>query len=456
MRIALIVPAIEMSKAIYSEYPLGVGFIGTALECAGHTVRIYDQGAEQLSNAELVDTISSSEPDVVAFSMVTSTYMNGVNILKMLRLLMPNMIFIAGGVHPSLFPELTLKDGFDYVIMGEGECSTVELLKSVKQNSMNIETPGVAYFENGTYKCNLPCIPIDAFSVPLVNRKLYNLDLYSHHTVISARGCPYKCKFCCDLMRCFGCNKVRKTPLSRTLEELSILENEFNAQKIFFADDVFAASPSGIKKFCREYHKNNFSFQWVAQIRADILTLEIATLMREANCTRVYIGAESGSDTILQNAGKNLSKAQIAAGINNAKKADLTVKTGWVYGLPGTLNEQYKSIDLMLQTRPHQISIHQLIPFPGTEYYSFPKRYGIQIKRPLDFRSFAYGGLQDNFSFDYLTGKELEMLFQKTAIALEKEGYIHSDKATNADKYIYTTPFSKQSINVFKAPKGEI
>ena len=93
-------------------------------------------------------------------------------------------------------------------------------------------------------------------------------------------------------------------------------------------------------------------------------TPAVAEAMRAAECQRIYFGVESGSDRILREAQKGMTTAQIRRGIRAALDAGLRVKTGWIYGLPGSLEEQYKSIPFMLDLRPHEISIHQLIPFP--------------------------------------------------------------------------------------------
>ncbi len=92
----------------------------------------------------------------------------------------------------------------------------------------------------------------------------------------------------------------------------------------------------------------------------------------------------------------------------------MRVKTGWVFGLPGTLDEQYESVAFMRELRPHEISIHQFIPFPGTEYYEPAGGYGVRIRDPKDFASFCYGGLSDNISFDYLSQGQLIELLEYT------------------------------------------
>ena len=174
--------------------------------------------------------------------------------------------------------------------------------------------------------------------------------------------------------------------------------------------------------------------------------------MAGAGCQRIYFGVESGSEAILKNAGKGMSKEQIRQGIHAALAAGLRVKTGWIYGLPGTIEEQYDSIRFMLELRPHEISIHQLIPFPGTIYYSEPQRFGIRIADPLAFESFCYGGLEEDVRFDYLSQAQLIRLLVDTGRVLEEAGYVSSDRAAAGSPYVYTTPLSKNSMNVFRRP----
>ena len=176
----------------------------------------------------------------------------------------------------------------------------------------------------------------------------------------------------------------------------------------------------------------------------------VAEAMASANCRRVYFGIESGSDEILNRASKRTTVEKMLSGVQSASNAGIRVKTGWIYGLPGSLPEQRKSIDLMLRMRPHEISIHQLIPFPGTAYYSRPQDFGIRIKDPKNFESFCYGGIGDNISFEYMSPSEMIVLFEETATALEREGYVSSDIATPEDEFVFSSPLHQKSMNVFR------
>jgi hypothetical protein len=185
-------------------------------------------------------------------------------------------------------------------------------------------------------------------------------------------------------------------------------------------------------------------------MRADQIDSRVAEAMRAAGCQRIYFGVEAGSDRILRQAKKGMTAAQIARGVRAAKAAGLRVKTGWIYGLPGSLEEQYASIPFMLELRPHEISIHQLVPFPGTDYYRDPARFGIRIADPKAFESFCYGGLDDNIRFDYLSQSQLLKLLEDTVRALESAGYVGSDQAQPGSEFVYSTPLSKTSMTVFR------
>ena len=181
-------------------------------------------------------------------------------------------------------------------------------------------------------------------------------------------------------------------------------------------------SPAAVQALAGEYVlgtlRGRARARFERQMRADRVDTVIATAMAEAGCQRIYFGVESGSEKILKDARKGMTKAQIRHGINAALEAGLRIKTGWIYGLPGTLEDQYESIDFMLELRPHEISIHQLIPFPGTIYYAEPQRFGIRIEDPKCFESFCYGGLEGQIRFDYLSHGELVALLEETTRAL--------------------------------------
>ena len=458
MRVLFAVPRSHNPKQMYREYPLGVGFLGTLLKQAGHEVQVFDQNVEGMEDELLFDAVNRFEPALVGFSVITPNYPVARRQIAKLRQTHPDMRIVAGGVHANLFPEDLLADGADIVVLGEGEPVIAELVAHLQDGRSFDHLEGLVFrARNGEVVRTRGQSKVTALDgLPFIDRTLYNLPRYSHHSMLASRGCPFHCDFCCNYTGTVRSDGVAIRQHERVISEIEHLRDVHAAREIFFADDIFLLRKADILQFCRAYAARNVGVSWIGQLRADRVDPEVAAALRAAECQRIYFGVESGSDRILQNAHKGMTREQIRRGIKAAMAAGLRAKTGWIYGLPGTLEEQYESIRFMLDLRPHEISIHQLIPFPGTIYYREPARFGIRIANPKSFESFCYGGLDGNIRFDYLSQQQLVQLLEDTATALEAEGYVSSDQAGPKSEYIYTTPLCRNSMNVFRPPASAL
>ncbi len=452
MRILLIAPRSFNPKQMYREYPLGIGFLGTLLQQQGHDIRIFDQNVEGLGDELLLELAADFQPDIAGFSVITPNYPVARQQIRLIKERHPETWILAGGIHATLFPEDLVADGADVVVLGEGEPVIIDLVNTLRDGRDLSAIRGVVFraADGAITRTGGQSQTAGLDQLPFVDRRLYNLPKYTHHSMLASRGCPHHCAFCCNYTGNVRSDGVAIRERQRVIAEMVHLRDTFAAREIFFADDIFLLRKSDILAFSRECAEQRVGVRWIGQLRADRIDDTIAHAMRAADCQRIYFGVESGSDTILRNAKKGISTEQIRRGLRSAKEAGLRVKTGWIYGLPGTLEEQYESINFMLDTRPHEISIHQLIPFPGTIYYEQPAAFGIRIADPKSFESFCYGGLDGNIRFDYLTQSQLVRLLEDTAAALEAAGYVSSDKAGRGDEYIYTTPLSRNSMNVFR------
>jgi radical SAM superfamily enzyme YgiQ (UPF0313 family) len=453
MRVLFAVPRSYNPKQMYREYPLGVGFLGTILKQQGHEVHIFDQNAEAANDSALLKLVESFQPAVVGFSVITPNYPVARQQMRDLKFQYPNILVIAGGIHASMFPEDLIADGAEAVVLGEGESVISELLACLTEGREPTQVRGLVFRNRaGDLVKTQGWSQTSALDdLPIVDRNLYNLPRYTHHSMLASRGCPHHCTFCCNYTGTIRNDGVAIRFHERVIDEMQHLRDVFGAREIFFADDIFLLRKHDIHQFCRSATARNLDLRWIGQMRADRVDLAIAVAMRQAGCQRIYFGVESGSDAILQRAHKGMTKDQIRRGVRAAIESGLRAKTGWIYGLPGSLAEQYESIEFMLELRPHEISIHQLIPFPGTVYYREPSRFGIRIANPKGFESFCYGGLEGDIRFDYLSHQQLVTLLEDTAEALEAAGYVNSDQAEAESEFIYTTPLSRNSMNVFRA-----
>ena len=441
---------------MYREYPLGVGYLGTILKQQGHEVRIFDQNAEGLDDAAFLEVVEAFEPAVVGFSVITPNYPVARHQIGALKLAQPGLRIVAGGIHASMFAEDLIADGADAVVLGEGEAVIGELISCLAEGREPAQLSSVVFRNRADALVRTAgwsqTSALD--ELPFVDRSLYNLPRYTHHSILASRGCPHHCAFCCNYTGTIRNNGVAIRWHEKVIDEMQHLRDAYGAKEIFFADDIFLLRKQDIRQFCHSCATRDLGLRWIGQMRADRVDASIASAMRQAGCQRIYFGVESGSEQILQRAKKGMSKDQIRRGVRAAIDSGLRAKTGWIYGLPGSLEEQYESIEFMLELRPHEISIHQLIPFPGTVYYQEPARFGIHIPDRKAFESFCYGGLDGPIRFEYLSHSELIKLLEDTAAALESAGYVSSDEAGADADFIYTTPLHRNSMNVFRPPQA--
>jgi radical SAM superfamily enzyme YgiQ (UPF0313 family) len=451
MKVFLILPGCLNPKQTYREYPLGLGLIAAALRPLGCEVVVFDQNAEGADDQRLLARLRDFAPRVAGFSVITPSYPAAQRQIRRLRREFPQVSIVAGGVHASLFPQDLLADGADAVVVGEGCTAMAELIGRLRDGRPWREVPGAAC--RGADGRMMPAAPRAGPPLPddvaMIDRDVYNLSLYTHHSMLASLGCPHRCAFCANYSGRVLYNGVRIRSDDRLAAEMRYLAERYGAKQVFFVDDVFLLSRANVLRFCRRLKRERLDMQWVVQMRADAIDPEVAEAMAAANCQRVYFGVESGSDAVLKRVRKGIDRETIRLGVRSVKEAGMRVKTGWVFGLPGTLTEQYESVAFMRELRPHEISIHQLIPFPGTPYYDRPAEHGLRIRDPKDFASFCYGGLSDNISFDYLSQRQLVELLEHTAAVLESEGYVSSDRATPEDPYVFSTPLNSLSMSVF-------
>lgn len=448
MKVALVIPKSCNPKQVYKEYPLGAGYIGTILKKHGHDVKLYDQNVEFYENYELVKELCNFNPDLIGFSILTATYPTSLEILSLIKDNKLNCKIFAGGIHPTIFANECLENGFDFVIRGEGELSSLQIIDYI-ENKINIkDIPNISYrINNKIYENEDKVIDMDVNLLPIVDRSLYKIDKYISHSIAGTRGCPFTCKFCCNYDNLTKVKvKSRRRCVTSIIEEIEYLIREFNAKDFFFTDDLFFANINDLRQFANQIKERKIEIRYNAQLRVNMITDEVCKLLKESGCKKLEVGVEAGSEKILKDACKGITVKSIKNGINIAKRNGLRIKTNWIYGLPGNMNEQYKSIDLMIETKPNEISIHQLIPFPGTEYYDNREQYGIKIKDPKNFESFCYGDLDDNISYSYMSRYDYEKLIYDTIVSLEDNGYVSSDKQTSDSQYVYTTPFDKNSL----------
>jgi radical SAM superfamily enzyme YgiQ (UPF0313 family) len=445
MRVLFVNVSKEYGARVYREYPLGIGILGTIVQNAGHTVKIYDMVVEKI---HIIDVISDFNPDVIGLSYTSISAYTAYRLLEILKRTV-SAVLIAGGIHPTLYYEEALNQGFDFVVIGEGEHVILPLIDNVENNDSDAlnRLRGIAYKDgnNIIYRPQIEAVNLN--ELPFIDRSLFVMNYYPHHSITSSRGCIHKCMFCSS-KGLAGCIPRMSTP-EKIISEMEFLTDKYGKINLYWADDMFFHDHAARIRFCDLLIKKRLPIQYVIQLRADNINDELVLALKQSGCVKIAIGAESGSNEILKTIKKGINKEIIKNAIDCAKINNLRIKTWWIVGLPGTYDQQMEALEIIKLTRPNEVAIHTFVPLPGSEFWDNADKYGIHVPGSLqELEPLGYYNNPGGVHFDYLSAGELRTLINTYEQELLDYGYLPTDKSKGTEDYIYTSPNQKQTFGV--------
>jgi anaerobic magnesium-protoporphyrin IX monomethyl ester cyclase len=276
--------------------------------------------------------------------------------------------------------EKYLEKGADFVLMGEAEITLLEVINSIKSGGTNFSAiQGLTYKENEcVVKTPKRNVIRDLDSLPLPAWDLVDIDPYRQMwmkhagyfsmNIGTTRGCPFKCNWCAKPI--YG-NRYNSRPPQHVINELVMLKEKFNFDHIWFCDDIFGLKPGWVNEFADLVEKYELQFRFKIQARADLLVQEdyINDLAR-AGCDNIWMGAESGSQKILDAMDKGTKIQQIYAATTLIRKFGMKPSFFIQFGYPGeTWEDIEKTIKMINRLLPHEIGISVSYPLPGTLFY---------------------------------------------------------------------------------------
>ncbi|MDN3583234.1 B12-binding domain-containing radical SAM protein [Mucilaginibacter flavus] len=273
-----------------------------------------------------------------------------------------------------------LQEGADYVIIGEAEQTLLELTNTIKNGVTDVSNiQGLAYHQND-FPLKTPARPVlkDLDSLPLPAWDLVDITPYreswlSHAGYFSmnvgtTRGCPFKCNWCAKPI--YG-NRYNSRSPQNVIKELKLMKQMFNMDHIWFCDDIFGLKPGWVKEFAALVKKEGLKLRYKIQSRADLLLdNEEVLAMASSGCENVWIGAESGSQRILDAMDKGTTIEQIGTATKLMKKHDIKPSFFIQFGYPGETREDIGlTISMINDLLPHEIGISVSYPLPGTLFF---------------------------------------------------------------------------------------
>jgi anaerobic magnesium-protoporphyrin IX monomethyl ester cyclase len=273
-----------------------------------------------------------------------------------------------------------LNEGADFVIIGEAEHTLLELTEYIKSGKSDYSViQGLAYSDKGNVT-KTPGRPVlkDLDSLPQAAWDLVNIDQYRNTWLKHAgyfslnmnttRGCPFKCNWCAKPI--YG-NRYNSRSPENVVSEIKFLKENYQIDHIWFSDDIFGLKPGWVLQLSDLLKKEKLSIRFKIQSRADLLAEEpIVKALAAAGCENVWIGAESGSQKILDAMDKGITVDQIHIATRLMKENGIKPSFFIQFGYPGEHKDDIKlTIDMINDLLPFEIGISVSYPLPGTVFF---------------------------------------------------------------------------------------
>ena len=391
MRILLIYPPIEneVSHISLQEIdeergflpPLGLLYLATYLKkYSNFDVKIIDCNVDAISHLDLPGSIIDFHPDVVGISSMTHFLVDAYKVAATVKNISNKIITVVGGPHTTIYPVTTLENpNIDYSIKGEGELAFFELVsalqKGVTEEGIS-SIKGIAtrfLVRKGTTDTDveLTRIPdLEALPIPdrtlLPYRKYYSVLSHSTNiaTMITTRGCPYRCIYC-DRMG----KKFRSTSADYVLNEIETILN-LGIREIFFHDDTFNVDKKRVVDLCERILDKKLRFKWDARARVDCADYNQLLLMKRAGCSRISFGVESGNQDVLKKLRKGITLQQVEKVFQWCKELQINSLADFMIGSPGeTMKEIQDTISFVKKLKPDYAQFSIVCPYPDTDLY---------------------------------------------------------------------------------------
>lgn len=377
--------------------------INEALKMAPEFFVIYDDGFNYLTKMCLTNMRNA------AFEMIRLAKERGATVI------------VSGSDSTDQYKKY-LEAGADFILIGEAEITLLEIIQTIENKQTDFSTiPGLAFNDEGTIRrtTSRPVMK-DLDSLPLPAWDLLNIEPYKKLwqknagyfsiNVGTTRGCPYKCNWCAKPI--YG-NRYNARSVVNVVLELKLLKEKFSFDHVWFCDDIFGLKPGWVQDFADLVKKEKLQFGFKIQSRADLLVQEnYVEALDRAGCREVWMGAESGSQKILDAMDKGIRVEQIKMATELLKKHKIKPCFFIQFGYLGETKEDIAlTIKMINELLPHEIGISVSYPLPGTGFYEKVKE---QLKEKAN----------------WTDSDEMALMFENTyssSFYKQLHGYVHKN-----------------------------
>ncbi len=381
--------------------PLGALYAAACVREKGYRVALFD-AMLAASETEWADALDRHRPRFAVIYEDNFNYLSKMCLLRMRQAALTmidaararGITTIVAGADATDHPVTYLDRGAEVVVTGEGEVTLVELLDTLSGSGGSGGSGGSdgSGESGGLSRVDGLCLrgadgrvvktrpraiirQLDSLPFPawdLVDVERYRATWQSHHgffsmNLVTTRGCPYHCNWCAKPI--YGQRYTARSP-EHVVEEMAWLKRTFHPDHLWIADDIFGLKPAWIERFAALVQARDAVIPFKCLLRSDQVSAEVARALRAAGCQTAWIGAESGSQRILDAMEKGTRVDQIATATRLLHEAGVEVGFFLQFGYPGeTRDDIERTLGMIRDCGPDDIGVSVSYPLPGTTFY---------------------------------------------------------------------------------------
>ena len=435
LKVALVNAGFEKGEpGIIVSPPLGIMCIGAYLRQNGFEVRLFDWSGEDLSEG-MLEQLKGFGPDIVGLTVIM-----GTSIIRSKRISSwakdLGAMVVWGGPLPSVLSEMCLLQApVDYLVMGEGEETMLELCRSLQEGRSTEEIPGLCFNKDGRVVRNEPRqrIPdLDPLPMPwwegVMPLDKYLIPIYGRTAIpfVSSRGCPGTCSFC--YTKVMWGYKWTSRSASKVVDEIQHVQGlDPRIDGIIFDDDLFAGDVDRIIEFCKELKERGVNIAWNCEVRAKDIKAPLVKTMKAAGCAELMVGVETGSDRLLSFILKGVKKEQIVEAFRVTHEAGMRANAMLMVGIPGeTMEDFQQTVDMLDLLKADGYYWSMYLPGPGTALLQIAKEHGFKEPTTLEGWATLFGydvSAYPSRSLSHVPYKKVKALIDKETKRVKYRAY---------------------------------
>ena len=379
-------------------FPIGLGYITTAMKQAGLTFDLLDIDGHRHSDQEVENFIQKKKYDVICMGCIVTGYKIVKALADLVKKHHPQAIIIAGNsVATTIVDTLLTKTKVDIAVISEGDETIVELLNTLSKSGSLEQVRGICFVNDGQVVLTPPRPMIkDISTLPFIDFGIFDVETYISTSkfvlgdslpippeearalpINTARGCVANCSFCYHVFKSYP---YRYRSPESIVAEIKQMVTTYSLNNILFWDELTFFSKKQTLELIDKILEADIHFYWEGSCRANLFQadedVEIMEKMKLSGCIGMGYSLESAEPEILKAMNKNISVEQFSRQTQLFHKAGIRTVTSLVFGFPQETPESIKkTFDCCIENKIYP-SAGYLLPQPGSVIYDYARQNG--------------------------------------------------------------------------------